>query len=166
MRLVVVAAVVAIMVFAGVAAGKDKSLLAVGSEAPDFSLPTEKGDTVTLSSFRGTNAVVLVFYPGDETPVCTKQLCEFRDSWSVFAERGIKVFGVNPGDSTSHRMFTVKYAFQFPLLIDAGMATARAYGTHGRVMQQRTVYVVDKDGKIAYAKRGKPPVSEVLEAVK
>jgi peroxiredoxin Q/BCP len=166
MKLIAIAAAVAGMVLHGVAAGKDKTLLEVGTEAPDFALPTEKGDTVTLSSFRGTSFVVLVFYPGDETPVCTKQLCELRDSWSGFADKGAKVFGVNPGNAASHQAFIAKNSFQFPLLIDADKATAKTYGTYAKFMQKRTVYVVDKEGKIAYAKRGKPPVSEILEAVK
>ena len=69
--------------------------LPVGTPAPDFELPDESGRGVRLSSLRGKN-VVLVFYPGDDTPTCTKQLCEFRDDWEQLRVRNIEVFGVNP----------------------------------------------------------------------
>ena len=69
--------------------------LPVGSQAPDFSVPDDSGATVTLSALRGKN-VVLVFYPGDDTPTCTKQLCEFRDRWEQAKMRNVLVYGVNP----------------------------------------------------------------------
>ena len=147
-------------------AAADRSLLKVGSLAPDFTLKTEKGDTITLSMFRGRKAVVLIFYPGDNTPVCTAQLCAIRDSWDAFAEKDAVVFGINPGSSASHQAFAGKNHFPFPLLIDEGLKTGKVYGTKRIFMQKRTVYVIDKDGKIIYAKRGKPPVAEILEVLK
>ena len=93
--------------------------LPVGTLAPDFSLPDDSGGMVRLSALRGAD-VVLVFYPGDNTPGCTKQLCQFRDHWGDARARGIEVFGVNPGSARSHVKFREKFGFPFPLLIDQG----------------------------------------------
>jgi len=144
---------------------EDKSLLKPGTEAPDFTLPTEAGERVTLSTFRGNNAVVLIFYPHDNTPVCTAQLCEIRDNFDGFAEKGIMVFGINPGSAKSHQSFADKHSLQFPLLIDKGVKVGKVYGTKRLFVQKRTVYVIDKAGKIVYAKRGKPPVQEILHGL-
>ncbi len=143
---------------------KDKSLLKIGTMAPDFTLISEKGDTIRLSSFRGASAVVLIFYPGDETPVCTQQLCEFRDNYAAFSEKGAVIFGVNPAGAKSHLSFVQKHSFPFPLLIDKDKNTAKAYGTYAKLMQKRTVYVIDKKGQVIFAQRGKPPVDEILKS--
>jgi peroxiredoxin Q/BCP len=144
---------------------KDKSLLKVGMEAPDFALVSDRGDTVQLASFRDTSKVVLIFYPGNETPLCTRQLCEIRDSYSAFKEKGSVVFGINPADQKSHQAFVKKHTFQFPLLVDKDKQISKVYGTHALFMQKRTVYVIDKNGKITYAKRGKPSVKEIMKAL-
>lgn len=136
--------------------------LGVGTIAPDFSLPDQSGEVVTLSALRGRN-VVLVFYPGDETPVCRKQLCEFRDAWEAARESNTLVFGVNPRSATSHGRFRDRHCFPFPLLVDYGQRVAALYRANGLVVK-RTVYLVGPDGVIRYAKRGKPPVMEVLAA--
>src|SRR5579863_719320 len=138
--------------------------LPVGSKAPEFSLPDDGGATVTLKSLRGKN-VVLVFYPGDDTMICRKQLCEFRDRWDQARERNVQVFGVNPGNSGSHSKFQQKYNFQFPLLVDAGQKVAELYHANG-LMVKRTVYLIGPDGVIQYAKRGKPAPEEVMAAAK
>src|ERR1039457_1848403 len=78
--------------------------LAVGGEAPEFSGADDSGRTVTLSALRGRH-VVLGFYPGDDTPGCTKQLCQFRDDWSQATKRGVEVFGVNPQNARQHSNF-------------------------------------------------------------
>jgi peroxiredoxin Q/BCP len=140
-------------------------ILAVGSIAPEFSLPGHDNDTVSLSSFKGKNYVVLIFYPGDETPVCTQQLCEIRDDYSQFEQRRAVVFGVNPGSEKSHQKFVQKHSFQFKLLIDSKGAVAKLYSAKGALMNQRTVYVIDKEGKIVFAQRGKPPVIEILSSI-
>jgi thioredoxin-dependent peroxiredoxin len=134
--------------------------LLVGSPAPDFSLPDESGNTVALSALKGKN-VVLVFYPGDDTPGCTRQLCQFRDSWQAARERGIEIFGVNPQRAATHARFRGKYHFPFPLLVDAGRRVARLYHANGLIVK-RTVYLIGPDGLIRFARRGMPPPSEVL----
>jgi peroxiredoxin Q/BCP len=136
--------------------------LAVGGAAPDFTLPDQDGNHVALSSLRGTN-VVLVFYPADDTTVCTRQLCEFRERWSLVLERNAVVFGVNPAASAKHVAFRTRYNLPFPLLVDAGQKIGEAYHTRGLV-PRRTVYLIGPDGTIRYARRGKPEPEEVLAA--
>src|ERR1700676_2041664 len=91
--------------------------LAVGVAAPPFDLPDQDGNRVALAALRGRN-VVLVFYPADDTTICTQQLCEFRDQWPAAQRKNAAVFGVNP--AKSHTRFRDRYQFPFPLLIDRG----------------------------------------------
>ena len=134
--------------------------LPVGIPAPDFSLPDDAGRTVTLSALRG-KSVVLVFYPGDDTPGCTRQLCEFRDGWKAAKARGVKVFGVNPQGAKSHAMFREKFKLPFPLLVDRGMKVTALYHADG-LFVKRTVYLIGPDGAIRFARRGSPAPEEVL----
>jgi peroxiredoxin Q/BCP len=136
--------------------------LATGSQAPDFALPDQDGNVVRLADLRGRN-VVLVFYPADDTPTCTKQLCEFRDAWSDAQARNTVVFGVNPASAEKHARFRSKLALPFPILVDAGQNVGSLY--HAKfLVPRRTVYLIGPDGKIRYAKRGKPDPAEVLAA--
>lgn len=136
--------------------------LPVGAPAPDFSLPDDSGGTVTLSSLCG-RGVILVFYPGDDTPGCTRQLCQFRDQWDSARERGVAVFGVNPQSQARHDRFRQKFQFPFPLLVDRGQKVAELYHAKGLIVK-RTVYLVGADGRIRFARRGMPKPSEVLAA--
>jgi len=136
--------------------------LAVGSAAPDFSAADDSGRTVTLKGLRG-KFVVLVFYPGDDTPGCTKQLCDFRDNWSAAKARDVEVFGVNPQSAGKHAKFRDKFNFPFPLLVDDGRKIAQAYNASGLIVK-RTVYLIGRDGAILFAKRGMPSPAEVLAA--
>ncbi len=138
------------------------SPLPVGTPAPDFSLPDDSGKKITLSDLRGKR-VVLVFYPGDDTPGCTKQLCQFRDEWSDVRSAGVQVFGVNPQSARSHDKFRKKYKFPFPLLVDEGQKVAELYHANG-LFVKRTVYLVGTDGVIRFAQRGMPDPSEVVKA--
>ncbi len=138
--------------------------LPVGSKAPDFTLPAQSGKRVKLSSLRGKN-VVLVFYPGDDTMICCKQLCVFRDAWPDVRGLNVVVFGVNPQSAESHREFRERYQFPFPLLVDADQHVAALYNSDGG-MVNRTVYLIGPDGKIRYARRGMPQPQEVLAAAK
>ena len=138
--------------------------LAVGAAAPDFSLQDDGGRTVALSALRG-RYVVLVFYPGDDTPGCTKQLCQFRDDWSQAKARGAAVFGVNPQNAGHHASFRKKFKFPFPLLVDERQKVAEAYHANGLIVK-RTVYLIGPDGRILFARRGMPSPAEVLAAAK
>ncbi len=128
--------------------------LALGSKAPDFTLPTESGKKVKLSALRGKN-VVLVFYPGDDTLICRQQLCEFRDAWPDVRRQNIVIFGVNPQSAESHRDFKERHHFPFPLLVDTDQKVAALYNSDGG-MVNRTVYLIGPDGKIRYSRRGMP----------
>lgn len=160
----VIVACVAILLYAGTKPQGGGTMLTPGVQAPDFSLLSDKGDTVKLGDFRGKNPIVLVFYPGDQTPGCTHQLCAIRDDYAKFQEQGAVVFGVNPADMESHQKFVEKQRYQFRLLVDAGQKVAALYGAKG-LMVQRTVFVIDKKGKIVFAKRGMPADSEILSAI-
>lgn len=133
-----------------------------GSVAPDFTLPDQDGTPVTLSLLRGKN-VVLIFYPGDETPVCRKQLCEFRDRWSEARSKDTVVFGVNPQSAQSHEEFRTRQKLPFPLLVDKGQNVAALFQANGLIVK-RTVYLVGKSGTIRFAQRGKPSPDDVLRA--
>lgn len=143
--------------------------IAVGDKAPDFTLKDQEGSTVSLAAFRGTQPVLLIFYPGDDTLGCTKQLCAIRDDWSAFTKRNVAVFGVNHAGSASHTKFVEKYGLTAPLLIDTDMKVSAQYGAtkkfFGKDFIKRSVVLVDKDGVIRYLKRGLPPDSEILEAI-
>ena len=136
--------------------------LPVGALAPDWTMRDQDGQTVQLSKLRGKN-IVLVFYPRDETPTCRAQLCEFRDAWDDAKQKNTIVFGVNPQKAASHAGFHANNRLPFPLLVDEGSTVANAYHARG-LMTKRTVYLIGPDGVIRYARRGKPPVDEVLAA--
>jgi thioredoxin-dependent peroxiredoxin len=140
-------------------------LLEKGVMAPDFSLVSSDGDTVRLRDFKGKNYTVLIFYPGDETPGCTKQLCAIRDDYTMFQTANIKVLGINPGNLESHKKFISHYSFQFPLLIDENRKVAKEFGCDSWPVVKRTVFVIDRDGKVIYAKHGMPTNKEILAAI-
>jgi peroxiredoxin Q/BCP len=137
--------------------------LQVGSQAPPFALTDENERTVTLKSLKG-KPVVLVFYPGDDTTICTKQLCEIRDDWAAFKRLGAAVYGVNGQGAKAHGKFAAKYRFPFPLLVDKGWEMSKAYHAGWGVVR-RTVYVIGPDGRILYAQRGKPSTADILSAI-
>jgi peroxiredoxin Q/BCP len=136
--------------------------LPAGTLAPDFTLPDDTGRSVTLSKLRG-KSVVLVFYPGDDTPGCTKQLCQFRDDWSEARKKGVEVFGVNPQSAGKHQKFRAKYKFPFPLLVDQGQKVAELYHCNGLIVK-RTVYLIGPDGIVKLGRRGMPAPAEVLKS--
>ena len=138
--------------------------LPAGSAAPEFSLPDESGRIWTLAALRG-KYVLLVFYPGDDTPGCTAQLCEVRDNLDRLKTRNVAPFGVNPQAAGSHSRFKDKFKLPFPLLVDAGKLVAEQYHCHG-IFVKRTVYLIAPDGRIAFSQRGAPSVEQVLRMVK
>jgi peroxiredoxin Q/BCP len=138
--------------------------LPVGSVAPDFTLPDDSGHAVSLASLHGKN-VLLVFYPGDDTPGCTRQLCQMRDNWDRLRAAGVQVFGVNPQSAQSHTSFRKKFNLPFPLLIDKGQKVGELYHANGLIVK-RTVYLIAQDGRIRFGKRGMPSPDEVLASLK
>jgi peroxiredoxin Q/BCP len=142
-----------------------------GDAAPDFTLSGTGGRDYTLSQFRG-QAVVLVFYPGDDTPVCTKQLNTYNHDLSEFVGVDAQILAISPQDVASHEKFATKHGFAFPLLADTDKAAGALYGTLGPLgFYRRSVFVVDAKGIIRYAHRAIAgltyrPVSELVDAVK
>jgi peroxiredoxin Q/BCP len=125
----------------------------VGDQAPDFTLPGTEGRDYSLSDYAG-QPVVLVFYPGDDTPVCTRQLNSYNDGLHEFTELGAQVLAISPQDISSHEAFRAKHGFDFPLLADTAKQVAGLYGTLGPIgFPRRSVFIVDKEGVIRYAHR-------------
>lgn len=143
---------------------------AIGDIAPDFTLPGTGDATYSLSSFRG-QPVVIVFYPGDGTPVCTKQLNSYNSELAEFEGVGAQVLAISAQDVESHESFASKHGFKFPLLADTDKSVAAAYGTVGPLgFPRRSVFVVDAKGVIRYAHRAIAgltfrPVEELVAAV-
>jgi len=147
-----------------------ESTLKQNAPAPDFTLKDEEGKTVRLSAFKGKQAVILFFYPGDFTPGCTLQLCSVRDDWKKFEETHAAVFGINHGKNASHKSFREKYHFPFPLLIDTDKKISHLYGAERMILKtrviKRTVVGIDKEGIVRYFKHGMPRNQEILKAMK
>jgi peroxiredoxin Q/BCP len=146
-----------------------------GELAPDFTLTSDSGERVTLSSLRG-RPVVLYFYPKDDTPGCTTQACGIRDSYDDFEERGAVVLGVSPDKESSHVKFKQKYGLPFTLLADPDHEVAAQYGvwvekryagkTYWGV--ERSTFLIDAQGRIAKIMRRVKPdthVERVLAAL-
>src|SRR5215510_1635712 len=149
-------------------------MLKEGSTAPAFKTNDANGETVSLKDLRGQK-VVLYFYPKDDTPGCTKEACSFRDAFTKFKKRGIKVLGISTDNEASHQKFVKKYQLPFTLLTDTDHAIADAYGTYGEkkfmgrtyLGVKRITFLIDEQGKIKKIfEKVKPDehASEVLEA--
>ena len=123
--------------------------LAVGTDAPTFTVKDTNGNTVSLSDFAG-KTVVMYFYPKDDTPGCTKQACSFRDASVDYQGKDIVVLGVSVDDESSHQKFTEKYDLNFPLLADTEKTLIKAYDVDGGGKAQRVTYVIDGSGKITH----------------
>jgi peroxiredoxin Q/BCP len=137
-------------------------LIPIGKAAPDFEATDHQGQQVRLSELLAQGRVVLVFYPKDNTPVCTKQLCALRDDWSKFRKRQVAVLGINPAEKDVHAAFAAKHGFPFPVLVDQDSRIASAYGAGGLVFTKRTVYVIDRDGRVLLAERGVVPHDRIF----
>ena len=141
----------------------------IGDRAPDFSLVSSDGSIVSLEAELAKGPVVLIFYPMDNTPGCTAQLCSARNDAPRYANAGVGVFGVNNGGAASHARFREKHGLIAPLLVDAGLATAKAYdavlGIGPLKFINRTVVGIARDGTVAFYKRGTPATDEILDAV-
>ena len=131
-------------------------VLQIGDPAPDFTLPDQNGEAVTLSSLQGQRDV-LYFYPKDDTPGCTKEACNFRDRWNAFSAAGLQVFGISKDEAGSHGKFIAKYTLPFTLLSDAEPCpVASAYDSYGLkkfmgreyMGMMRNTFVIDAEGRI------------------
>jgi peroxiredoxin Q/BCP len=134
----------------GIRRTKDK--VKVGSVAPDFTLPSQAGEMVSLKDFSGRKPVVLFFYPKDDSPGCTKEVCAFRDNFEEFSKLDAQVIGISSDSVESHRRFAAKHDLSFPLLSDEGGNIRRLYGvpkTFG-LFPGRVTYVIDKEGVVRH----------------
>ena len=146
-----------------------------GDQAPDFTLQSDAGTDVTLSSLRG-RPVVLYFYPRDDTPGCTTQACGIRDAYGEFERAGAVVLGVSPDDESSHVKFREKYELPFTLLADTDHAVAERYGAWGEkkfagksyMGVKRSTFVIGEDGTVKKAMHNVKPAThadDVLAAL-
>jgi peroxiredoxin Q/BCP len=142
-----------------------------GDIAPDFTLRDSEGKDWRLSDYKG-KVVVLLFYPGDDTPVCTKQLCSVRDNWEKYVQTGAEVVGISTDSVESHKKFSSKYNLPLKLLSDEKGEVVKKYGMGSWIpgKSARGVVVIDKNGKIAYYKVEalslfRPKDEEVLKAI-
>jgi thioredoxin-dependent peroxiredoxin len=145
--------------------------LAIGDPAPDFTLPSTGGSDVSLHDYAG-HPVVLVFYPGDDTPVCTRQLNSYNDGLGQFAELDAQVIGISAQGIDSHERFSGKHGLKFPLLADTDKRVAGMYGTLGPLgFPRRSVFIVDAGGIVRYAHRAIAgltyrPVDELVDVIR
>ena len=145
-------------------------MLKEGNRAPAFTAAADTGASLSLSSLRG-RSVVLYFYPKDDTPGCTVEACEFRDSLPKFEGLDAVVLGVSPDSVKKHQRFKTKYELPFTLLADPDHAIAEAYGVWGEKMMfgrkymgvLRTTFVIDGEGRIAKIFRNVKPEGHALE---
>ena len=152
--------------------GSGESSVRVGDEAPDFVLPDRTGKMVRLSEFRGRKAVVLYFYPKDDTPGCTKESCAFRDSYQDFQDAGAEVIGVSSDSAESHGRFAAKHRLPFTLLADQGGQVRKRYGVPATLglLPGRVTFVIDRAGIVRHVFNSQfqatQHVSEALEALR
>jgi peroxiredoxin Q/BCP len=143
--------------------------LQVGDQAPDFSLLNQNGETIALSSFRGNRAVVLYFYPKDDTPGCTVESCTFRDSYEEFKDNGAEVIGISSDSPDSHQKFAQKHNLPFTLVSDSNSSVRKAYGVPSTLglLPGRVTYVIDKEGVICHIFNSQfNPKAHVEESIK
>ena len=125
----------------------------IGTEAPDFVLDgtsPDGGRTQYVLSDLRDRPVILAFYPGDETPVCTAQLCSYQDDLGMFGEFDALVLGISPQNLDSHERFAARRGLTFPLLADPDKTVARLYGVTGPLGIKRAVFVIDPDGIVRW----------------
>ena len=147
----------------------------IGTKAPAFTLKDQKGEDVSLVSFKGSR-VLVYFYPKADTPGCTKQSCAVRDALGVLGKHGVVALGISPDRPAAQAKFDAKYELGFPLLSDADHAVAEAYGAWGEKSMYgktymgivRSAFLIDEGGKVAAAWVGVSPgdtVPNVLAAL-
>jgi peroxiredoxin Q/BCP len=149
--------------------------LKAGDPAPNFELNDAEGKPWNLADHRGRK-VIVYFYPADDTPGCTREACDFRDSYSHLQEAGYDVVGISPQDETSHAAFSTKFSLNFPLLVDPNNGVAVAFGVVNEedvrdgndVLPPRSTFVIDENGTIEqalYGVRSKGHVASLSESL-
>lgn len=142
-------------------------LLTTGTKAPDFKSVDQNGNSVKLSDYDGKVRVVY-FYPRDNTPGCTKEACNFRDNYTRYEEKGIKVFGISVDSEKAHKNFSDKYDLNFTLVADNSKDISEKYGVLGISTAKRVTYIIDKNGTIVHVYPKVSPqehATEVLQKI-
>jgi len=153
---------------------RTKDRVDVGAKAPSFTLPSQSGEMVNLRDFLGKQPVVLFFYPKDNTPGCTKEVCAFRDDYEEFSKLDAEVIGISSDSVESHRSFAKKHNLPFTLLNDEGGKIRKLYGIPNSfgLFPGRVTYVIDGEGVVRYVFSSQTDVErhvqealEVLESI-
>lgn len=141
--------------------------LTVGTTAPTFSqVEATGGKAISLSDYAG-QYLVMVFYPKDQTPGCTKQLCALRDDLAGLNQINTQVIAVNPDSLQSHERFVAAQGYNFPILVDADKSICKAYGAlkpEGGI--QRTVYIIGPAGEVVFAQQGMPDDATLMDVIR
>jgi peroxiredoxin Q/BCP len=141
----------------------------VGDKAPDFTLPSQMGDNVTLSEYFGKKNIVLYFYPKDESIGCTREACRFRDSYDVFTNLGAEVLGVSSQNVESHKSFATHHGLPFLLLSDEKSEVRKLYGVPATmgIIPGRVTFIIDKKGVVRHVFSSQyQPEKHIEEALK
>jgi peroxiredoxin Q/BCP len=141
----------------------------VGEKAPDFTLPSQMGDNVTLSEYQGKKNVVLYFYPKDETRGCTREACEFRDRYDIFTRLGAEVLGVSSDTLESHKSFATHHGLPFLLLSDKDGKVRKLYGVPSTIgiIPGRVTFIIDTKGVVRHVFNSQfQPEKHIEEALK
>lgn len=146
--------------------------LNVGDRVPDITLQAHDGSTVRLADMIGKRPVVLFFYPKDDTPICTKEACAFRDAYETFSAAGAEVIGISSDSAASHRAFAARHKLPFLLASDADGSLRKAFGVPKTLglFPGRVTYVIDRDGivRLVFSAQlaSQDHVTKALDAVK
>lgn len=124
------------------------TILAVGEEAPNFSLPSTQGENISLSRFRGKKPIVLFFYARDFSPPCTREVEAFTKDFALYERRNAAIVGISVDAPQSQKNFSTKLAVPFPLLSDQGGNVAHQYGVMGWILAKRVTFLIGLDGKV------------------
>ncbi|MBX2860765.1 MAG: peroxiredoxin [Vampirovibrio sp.] len=151
------------ILLAGCSPAAKAEALQAGMKAPGFNLTATFNRKVSLNQYRGKQFVLIAFYPMDNTPGCTIQLCSLRDDAAKFKATGTAILASNPGSLKSHEDFAKKQNYEYPLLVDQRKAMAKAYGVLNPLgFVNRTVFLIDRQGVIRHVYKGTQDNEEVL----
>ncbi len=145
--------VVLILIVFSVFRSNAQNPLKVGDKIPSFQLKDQSGENFDIDQYIGNTAMVIYFYPKDDTPGCTKEACSFRDSYEAFTDKNIKVIGISSDDVESHKNFAAKYNLPFTLLADTESEVRDLFGVKNNafgLIPGRVTYVIDQKGEIIF----------------
>jgi len=167
----VIAIMLVLFISACANAQSGQKTLAIGDTMPSFSLTDQNGKVFNSADYVGKSVLVIYFYPKDESMVCTKEACSFRDSFNDFTKAGAKVIGINGGTVASHKEFSDHYKLPFILLSDPGDKVYRLFGVKNKMfMSGRETFVINLNGKIVYTHeamlQGKEHTDDALKFIK